>query len=200
MRLRSVLMGWVVGVAIAAPLLFAHSAGAQWDLEDSGVTESLRGVSSVGGGVVWASGTHGTVLRTEDGGYVWQRCGKPQGAEGVEFGELDFRGVVGFDANTAVVMSSGKGALSRLYKTTDGGSSWKLVATNPDAEGFWDALVAPDSKDQKHLVILGDPVGGRFVVRVSEDGGVSWSNADVDDAERGEGAFAASNSSLLMAG
>ena len=38
-------------------------------------------------------------------------------------------------------MSSGKGDLSRLYKTTDGCKTWKLVfATNPDKEGFWDAI------------------------------------------------------------
>ncbi|HEY9126010.1 MAG TPA: YCF48-related protein [Acidobacteriaceae bacterium] len=180
-----------VGAALAAP----SAIYGQWDMQDSGVKESLRGVSWVGGGVAWASGTHGTVLRTEDGGYVWQRCGRPDGAE-----ELDFRGVVGFDANTALVMSSGKGALSRLYKTTDGGSSWKLLATNSDAEGFWDALAAAGPTDQKRLVILGDPVGGRFVVRSSEDGGTTWKNEEVDAAFKDEGAFAASNSSLVMVG
>ena len=35
-----------------------------------------------GNGVAWASGAHGTVLRTEDSGYVWQRCPMPQDAEG----------------------------------------------------------------------------------------------------------------------
>jgi photosystem II stability/assembly factor-like uncharacterized protein len=189
--MRKRMLAWVVGAAMVAPAVVLP-AYAQWDLEDSGTKESLRGVSSVGGGVAWASGTHGVVLRTEDGGYVWQRCGRPEGAE-----DLDFRGVVGFDANTALVMSSGKGGLSRLYKTTDGGSSWKLVATNPDADGFWDALVA---RDARHLVILGDPVGGKFVVRLSADGGVTWANADVDAAAKGEGAFAASNSSLVMVG
>ena len=37
-------------------------------------------------------------------------------------------------------MSSGKGDLSRLYKTTDACKTWKLVFTNPDREGFWDAV------------------------------------------------------------
>ncbi|HTJ29084.1 MAG TPA: YCF48-related protein [Acidobacteriaceae bacterium] len=165
-------------------------AYAQWEMESSGVTESLRGVSSVDDGVAWASGTHGTVLRTLDGGVKWQRCATPEGAE-----ELDFRAVVGFDAKTALVMSSGKGALSRLYKTTDGCGSWKLVATNPDAEGFWDALVATDEDEMR---ILGDPVHGRFVMRYTKDGGVTWKNEDVDAAAKGEGAFAASNSSLAV--
>ncbi len=108
---------------------------AQFDIEDSNTTASLRGIHNVGGGVAWASGTNGTVLRTEDGGYLWQTCTIPPGAE-----KLDFRGIQAFDENTAIVMSSGKGDLSRLYKTTDGCQTWKLLFTNPDKEGFWDAI------------------------------------------------------------
>src|ERR1700730_6514077 len=108
---------------------------AQWDIEESHTTASLRGIHNVGGGVAWASGTNGTVLRTEDGGYLWQTCTIPPGAE-----KLDFRGIQAFDENTAIVMSSAKGALSRLYKTTDGCQTWKLLFTNPAKEGFWDAL------------------------------------------------------------
>jgi photosystem II stability/assembly factor-like uncharacterized protein len=110
----------------------------------------LRGIDSVGKGIAWASGTNGTVLRTEDGGYLWQKCTVPPGAE-----KLDFRGIQAFDENTAIVMSSGKGDLSRLYKTTDGCQSWKLVFTNPDKDGFWDAL---EFLDAKHGYLLGDPV------------------------------------------
>jgi len=114
-------------------LVFVGSgvARAQWEIENSGTTADLRGIDNVGGGVAWASGTNGTVLRTEDGGYLWQSCAIPPGAE-----HLDFRGVQAFDANTAIVMSSGKGDLSRLYKTTDGCQTWKLVFTNPDKDGF----------------------------------------------------------------
>ena len=131
-------MHWHAWLAV---LLFAglNCAYAQWDLETSNTNADLRGIHSVGNGVAWASGTNGTVLRTEDGGYVWQSCAVPPGAE-----KLDFRGIQGFDANTAIVMSSGKGDLSRLYKTTDGCHSWKLVVNNPDPEGFWDAMRTGD--------------------------------------------------------
>ena len=113
----------------------ASPCHAQWTLETSNTTADLRGIHNVGGGVAWASGTNGTVLRTEDGGYVWQSCTVPPGAE-----KLDFRGIQAFDANTAIVMSSGTGDLSRLYKTTDGCHSWKLIFTNPDKDGFFDAF------------------------------------------------------------
>src|SRR5215472_15428915 len=130
--------------------LLAIPTEAQWDLQDSHTTASLRGIHNVGGGVAWASGTNGTVLRTEDGGYLWQTCTTPPAAE-----HLDFRGVQAFDENTAIVMSSGKGDLSRIYKTTDGCKSWKLVFTNPDKEGFWDAT---KFRNRDEGVLLGDPV------------------------------------------
>src|SRR5580692_4617275 len=139
---------------------------AQWDIEESHTTASLRGIHNVGGGVAWASGTNGTVLRTEDGGYLWQTCNMPIGAE-----KLDFRGIQAFDANTAIVMSSGTGDLSRLYKTTDGCQTWKLLFTNPDKDGFWDAIYFDR---QKWGWLLGDPVKGAFVFYASDDGGKTW--------------------------
>jgi hypothetical protein len=183
---------------LGAMALTAITAHSQWTLQNSNSTASLRGVHSLGGGVAWASGTNGTVLRTEDGGYLWQTCTIPPGAE-----KLDFRGIQAFDANTAIVMSSGKGDLSRLYKTTDGCHSWKLIFTNPDKDGFWDALVlASDEAPSKHpiAVLVGDPVDGHFPMwRV-------W-NANVmptqvlrhrPHARNDEAAFAASNSSLFV--
>jgi hypothetical protein len=148
----------------ALALIFMTACGearAQWEIEDSHTTADLRGIDNVGGGAAWASGTSGTVLRTEDGGYLWQACAIPPGAE-----HLDFRGIQAFDANTAIVMSSGKGDLSRLYKTTDGCHTWKLVFTNPDKDGFWDAIRAALSQDRKSIIatIAGDPVQGSFTL------------------------------------
>jgi hypothetical protein len=166
---------------------------AQWIVENSTTTADLRGVDNVGGGVAWASGTNGTVVRTEDGGYLWQPCSVPPGAE-----HLDFRGIQAFDANTAIVMSSGKGDLSRLYKTTDGCQTWKLVFTNPDKDGFWDAL---KFSDHHRGYILGDPVDGRFALFFTLDGGKRWGRVKTDDLEAPNaqaGAFAASNSAMTL--
>jgi photosystem II stability/assembly factor-like uncharacterized protein len=112
-------------VLLAAALALTASAQAQFEIQDSHSTASLRGIHSIGQGVAWASGTEGTVLRTTDEGKNWQRCTTPPDAE-----RLDFRGIQAFDQNTAIVMSSGKGDLSRLYKTTDACKTWKLVFTN----------------------------------------------------------------------
>jgi photosystem II stability/assembly factor-like uncharacterized protein len=195
-------------------LFFATRAHAQWDIEDAHTTANLRGVYNAGGGAVWASGTNGTVLRSEDGGYLWQTCAIPPDAE-----KLDFRGIRGFDENTAIVMSSGPGDQSRLYKTTDGCQSWKLIFTNPDApnDGFFDAILFLD----KNLgLVFGDPAHGSmrnpveggyfaFRIRVTHDGGKTWT--PVSDPEMQspgknlmpvgkEGLFAASNSSAAVSG
>ncbi|MGD0347766.1 MAG: hypothetical protein ABSA85_13475 [Terracidiphilus sp.] len=180
---------WLLAVVLAA----CGAAHAQWEIESSGTTADLRGVDNVGGGVAWASGTNGTVLRTEDGGYLWQACAVPPGAE-----HLDFRGVQAFDANAAIVMSSGKGDLSRLYKTTDGCHTWKLVFMNPDADGFWDALML--NRYDSDGFVLGDPVNGRFSFWETSDKGATWTKSNVRGLEAlaNESAFAASNSSLLV--
>jgi photosystem II stability/assembly factor-like uncharacterized protein len=179
-------------------LFTSGAAHAQWQIQTSNTTADLRGIHNVGNGVAWASGTNGTVLRTEDGGYVWQTCAIPPGAE-----KLDFRGIQAFDANTAIVMSSGKGDLSRLYKTTDGCHTWKLIFANPYApDGFFDAIQA-----QGHDLfwILGDPVDGRFVITYPGPHLGDWAlpggkhTQQTLTAPQGSGAFAASNSSLFLA-
>jgi hypothetical protein len=183
---------WMKTMVVALTFWCAGMAAwGQFDLEESHTKASLRGISSVGAGVAWASGSGGTVLRTEDGGYLWQTCSMPKGAE-----KLDFRGVWGFDANTAVVMSSGKGPLSKVYKTTDGCQTWTLVLDDPDADGFFDAI---RFKDVKNGYVLGDPVGGRFAIFATMDWGTHWMRVVSEGlavAAPGIGAFAASNSSL----
>jgi len=152
-----------------------HSA-AQWEIEDSHTTASLRGIHNVGGGVAWASGTSGTVLRTRDDGKTWQTCATPLAATKDSAEKLDFRGIQAFDENTAIVMSSGPGDQSRLYKTTNGCQTWKLLFTNPDPTGFWDALKIrslPGLRTDGKLVVIGtivgDPVGGNFAQFFSSD-------------------------------
>jgi photosystem II stability/assembly factor-like uncharacterized protein len=189
--------GWALALILMAA---GGAAQAQWEMESSGTTADLRGIDNVGGGVAWASGTNGTVLRTEDGGYLWQTCAIPPGAE-----HLDFRGIQAFDANTAIVMSSGKGDLSRLYKTTDGCQTWKLVFTNPDEDGFFDAVYRAEDKN---LYVLSDPVAGAFQIFTSGEAGESWFVVGEAgrDTRPGDTAFAASNSvftgsgSILMFG
>lgn len=178
-------------------LLLAGSGFAQPAVENqvSHTTESLRGASAVSRQIAWASGTHGAYLRTTDGGGNWISAQVP-GA-----GALDFRAVVAFSADQAFLMSAGPGDQSRIYHTTDGGGHWQLEFTNQDPKGFFDSMAFWDAK---HGIVLGDPVPVdgklKFELLVTEDG-QSWHSiptARLPDAKEGEGAFAASNSSIAV--
>ena len=177
-----------------APLLLlvtAMASAQSWVPQISNSSASLRGVSAVDARTVWASGTGGTYLVTTDGGEHWAAAQVP-GAEA-----LDFRGIRAFDGGTVYLMSSGSGDKARIYKTTDAGSHWKLLFTNPDAKGFFDAIAFWDAA---HGIVLGDPVDGPFAIFTTDDGGAHWQRRRTPPAVREEGAFAASNSCLIVLG
>jgi photosystem II stability/assembly factor-like uncharacterized protein len=208
----------------ASAFAAAQSPPQLWQTQESGTTAGLRGIDSVDSTVVWASGTGGTVLKTIDGGAHWTACAVPDAA--TDGATLDFRGVQAWDATTAIVMASGPGEKSRLYKTTDGCKTWALLLKNTDPEGFYDAL---KFWDRRHGLLLGDPVrsmpfardnpafmdsykklwveklkSARFLTLETRDGGFRWEhwpirNADlIDPGKAGSSAFAASNSSIVI--
>jgi hypothetical protein len=196
--LESIFCGGIVryprrmrGLALTiAAVTCAHG---QWDIQQSHTTASLRGIHYAGGSVVWASGAEGTILHSTDDGQTWQTCTVPRGAE-----KLDFRGIQAFDANTALVMSSGSGNLSRLYKTVDACRTWKLVFTNPDESGFWDAL---QFASPAFGALIGDQVRGHFPVFFSTDAGETWQHANpmaIPASGKNQSFFAASNSALML--
>jgi hypothetical protein len=153
--------------AVLLTLSFATgTASAQWQLLDSHTTADLKGLDAVTPGVVWASGADGVVLRTENG-RAWQTCAVPS-----DGAQLDFSGIQAFNATTAVVMSRGKGSLSRLYKTTDGCRSWSRVFDNPDESGSFESLHRATAVE---MYLLGDPANGRLRMYVSHDAGSTWS-------------------------
>jgi photosystem II stability/assembly factor-like uncharacterized protein len=176
-------------VALALP------AAAQWQIRYSSPAISLRGLSVVNSRIVWASGTAGTYLRTTDGGANWSAATVPDAAN------LDFRGVVAMDADTALLMSSGPAeqGQARIFKTRDGGQSWKQVFQSETKGVFLDAIAF---WDRQHGIALSDPVGGKFVIFTSDDGGDTWKPTAeaMPSALPKEGAFAASNSCLVVVG
>jgi photosystem II stability/assembly factor-like uncharacterized protein len=183
-------------------LFFGVSVQAQWwQVQTSGMDTNLRGVSvapvsaakSVAAFGVWASGSNGVILKSIDAGATWKRV-RVAGGEA-----LDFRGIVAFNASTAYVMSSGEGEKSRIYKTTDGGETWTLQYTDKRKEFFLDTIACVS---ETHCFTLGDPLDGKFLLLATTDG-EHWNplpTANMPAALTGEGAFAASNTCLLLSG
>lgn len=171
--------------------LFVATAIAQtWNPQNSTTTESLRGISAVNKNVAWASGAKGTILRTTDGGSTWHNSGMT----GVS--DLDFRDIEAIDAQTVYTMSAGPGQLSRVYKTTNGGTSWALQSTNNDANGFWDCM---SFWNRTHGIIVGDPVDGRFTILTTEDGS-TWRKRPGPQSNKDEAMFAASGTCVITRG
>ncbi len=190
-RLSAALIPMLVcgGTALAQSPRIPPSASSPWRPQTSPVSVELRGLAAVSDRVAWASGAKGTVIRTIDG-ETWKVLAVP-GAE-----TLDFRDIEAWDGKTAVAMSIGPGEASNVYKTTDGGATWRRVFANREPTGFWDAITF---WDRLHGALFGDPVRGRFQVYTTGDGGESWKpapDAFMPAALENEGAFAASGSCL----
>jgi photosystem II stability/assembly factor-like uncharacterized protein len=175
-------------------LLSSACVAQQYSLPRSPTTESLRGLSTPSSKVAWASGTHGTYLRSADGGISWLAAQVP-GAEG-----LDFRDVKAFDAEVAYLLSAGPGDQSRIYKTIDSGRHWTLQFGSKDPRAFFDCMAF---WDQQHGIVLGDPIGDHFTLLTTEDGGRTWlpvPSAMLPASLPGEGAFAASGTCIAIQG
>ena len=174
--------------------LFGPSAHAQWTPQQSNTSASLRGLSVISANVAWASGSGGTVIRTIDGGKTWVADTIPGATR------FDLRAIAALDAQTAIVAATA----GRIWRTENGGKSWRLVYENPDSAVFLDGVAfwEPVGGERRGLV-LGDPIDGRFFMLVTTDGGRTWREAPAASrpvARPGEGAFAASGSSLITLG
>ncbi len=166
----------------------------QWESQRSGTDARLRGLSAVSDTVAWASGARGTVLRTIDGGRVWQALTIPDAAD------LDFRDIDAMSDRVAYVLSIGNGPASRIYKTVDGGQTWAMQFQNGDANAFFDAMAF---WDEQRGIAFSDSAGGRFVIIRTADGGARWApvpSAALPPALDNEGAFAASGTNVAVFG
>ena len=84
-----------------------------------------------------------------------------------------------------------------LYKTGEKGSM-ELVYTEEGENVFYDAMTFWNDKEG---IAIGDNVGGCLSIIITRDGGYSWTKLSCDklpEALEGEGAFAASNTNIVL--
>ncbi len=186
-------------ILLPALLLFLPlPSQAAWEFQPSnaGANVNFRAVQAVSAKVVWVGGSSGTILRTLDGGITWEKQEVP-GA-----GQLDFRGVAAFDADTAIAMSAGEAekGQARIYRTTDGGKNWQLVFQTEQKGVFFDGVAF---WDRRNGLVFSDPPDGKWFILTTSDGGQTWRRLAPDGLPPmlpNESAFAASNSTLMLQG
>lgn len=154
----------------------------------SGTAVSIRGLSVVDDNTIWVSGTKGTVGKSLDGGKSWQWIT----VKGFE--KTDFRDIEAFNGQTAIIMGIAEPAM--ILKTTDGGVNWKVVFTDSTKGMFLDAM---DFYDNKHGVVVGDPIDSKFFIAKTTNGGNTWTKTPgimQSNAATGEACFASSGTNI----
>ncbi len=159
----------------------------------SGTINRLQAVSPVNKQVVWASGVKGTYVVTIDGGNSW-RSGVVPGAE-----TLQFRDVQGVSAKIAYLLAAGQGTDSRIYKTEDGGATWKLQFQAPDDPNYFYDCFAFWTPTRGITMADGLNALGRFPA-IGTTNGSTWNRVDLPAAQTNEGAFAASGTCVATQG
>ncbi len=163
-----------------------------WIPLTSGETASFRGLHAVNENIVWVSGSKGVVRRTTNAGKTWERKPIPN------TDSLQFRDVHAFNENLAFVISAGLPA--KIYKTINGGKSWKEVYANNQEGVFFDAM---DFWDKKHGIAFSDPINGHLFIITTADGGETWQEVpkeNIPSVVEGEAGFAASGTCLTVQG
>lgn len=152
----------------------------------TGTSAGLRGLFVVNEQVVWASGSQGTVLMTEDSGATWKIMQVP-GAE-----NNDFRSIHAWDENRALVF--GVAGPDFGFLTGDGGRNWKVVYSDTTRGVFFDSV---KFCDENTGLALSDQTDGKPYVIKTSDAGRTWRKIEnLPPLMEGEAHFAASNSCI----
>ncbi|RPI14374.1 MAG: T9SS C-terminal target domain-containing protein [Ignavibacteriae bacterium] len=156
----------------AALLLLQYSTSANpssdcsymWISQSSGTTNILYSVEAVSDLICWASGANATVIRTTDGGITWLNANPNPG---VLTGNLI--NIEATDANNAWTTRF-QGTATYIYKTTNGGASWIQVHVQNGGYIFGIHMLS-----QTHGFAFGDPIGYKWQISVTTNGGFNWS-------------------------
>lgn len=152
---------------------------------------SIRGLSIPNNNVIWASGSKGSIAKSNDGGnhFEWMQV------KGYE--QRDFRAIHAFDDKEAIIVAVSSPGI--ILKTKDGGRNWYKVYENSDTAIFLDAI---QFKDDMKGMVIGDPINDHIVLLETNDRGESWNllpnNFIKSHIKNGESFFASSSTNLCF--
>jgi len=146
-------------------LLIYLNLTAQWSEQTSGVTTALRSVCpTTSSNVAWICGASGVVLKTTNTGTNWVNV-----SSGIPTNNTLIC-ISAVDANTALVVGYNS-STTYMYRTSNGGANWTQVLTET---GFYDAVKMVNATTG---FMAGDPVGGRWSLWKTTNGGVNWDSS-----------------------
>jgi photosystem II stability/assembly factor-like uncharacterized protein len=125
------------------------------------------------------------VFRTTNGGRTWEKVlyiDHNTGASTVELAPSDPRTIfAGLWEHREGPWENGSfsGPLTGLYKSTDGGSTWRRLTNGLPADDWGPLFIGLAPSDSKRVYLTGSARGGGGLFR-SDDGGESWSQVSSD--------------------
>ncbi|GAA4825170.1 caspase family protein [Algivirga pacifica] len=154
------------------------------------IKTSFMAVSVVNDSMVWASGNNGMIARTTDGGENWYANRME------EIHAFQFSDIIAFSEDQALVVSATNPA--RIYKTEDGGLSWKICYENTSGEVFLNGIIFWNEREG---FVYGDPVDGQFLLLKTTDGGATWNQIQTaPKALAGDIGFAGTGNNITVQG
>ena len=146
-------------ILVSFLFIYLDNANSQpWMQQNSNTTNRLNSVSPRMHGLAWICGDSGTVLKTSDGGYNWNR-------DSILFGSL--RDIFFVNSQTGFITADA----GTLYKTTNGGLNWSgfhyYPLLNVGLEKIWFLNVN-----------TGIATGSNGFICRTSNGGVNWTKVD----------------------
>ncbi len=134
-----------------------------WTEQVTGVTTPLTSVSNIDATNAWVCGNNGVVMRSINFGYNWANAGGNGLPNNISL--VNIYGISATNALTAGYI----GTTTYVYKTSNSGANWNLVFTQPNGfiNGIW-------FNGNLNGFMTGDPVGGRWSLWKTTNGGDSW--------------------------
>jgi photosystem II stability/assembly factor-like uncharacterized protein len=151
-------------------MLVPGFASADWVQQQSGTTASLSRVFFLNPQTGWACGENCFVLRTTNGGQLWQR-------DTVDPIFSSFFGLWFRDASqgwVCGVTDSAGHMISAVFSTTDGGLNWQKLYTDTTNVLYFDLEFVTSLKGWLIGVKPMSNGGGEGYLYYTSDGGVSW--------------------------
>jgi photosystem II stability/assembly factor-like uncharacterized protein len=167
-------------------ILFAQGPYAGRKVQNQ--TADFRSLSVINDCVIWAAGSKGTVCVSRDGALNFN-CYTIEGSD-----SSDFRSLFALDDSTALIANAGSPA--RILRTADGGANWFTIYENMDKDAFIDGM---DFWNASNGICYGDPINGRMMLLLTNDGGRTWNEVPEQDRPQlaaGEASFAASGTGV----